>query len=75
VLPADPRYQTARAVLTTTPLDLPRAATAPETPERQDAVRLLKIKRAERVGIRENVASFFGIFATCAVSRSTIRMD
>lgn len=57
MLSADSRYQTVHPVLTTIPPDLPRAATAPETPERQEAVRLLTIRRAERVAIRDNVAS------------------
>jgi 2-dehydropantoate 2-reductase len=49
--------QTVHPVLTTIPLELLRAATASDTPEWQEAVRLLKIEGAKRVGMRDNVSS------------------
>lgn len=49
--------QTVHPVLNTIPMDLLRAATSPQTPDWQEAVRRLKIEGAKRVGMRDNVSS------------------
>ena len=49
--------QNVHPILTTISMDLLRAATGPDTPAWQEAVRLLTVEGAKRVGIRDNVSS------------------